>query len=174
MELDQKKLGEIIEKLGEELLDKDEEQARLASLSLDYINDERTIPYFVKAMESGDNNLMHLSLRSLGKYNNDSAIEGIKKGMKCNDKSVRGAGNTITAISMAENVRLAAAGALRESKHPQAISLLLSMREDRYWPVRICGRRPLKQRGAVIETVQKTVVKIVTSALGAAFHFFRS
>ena len=76
-------------------------------------------------------------MRSLGKYSTDSAIEGIKKGMKTSPEEMRRAGNRRAAIAMAEQVRSAAAMALKESKHPDAVSLLLSMRKDSYWAIRL-------------------------------------
>ena len=62
-------------------------------------------------------------------------------------EEMRGAGNRSTAISMADNVRVAAAHALAESKHPEAIPLLLSMRKDNYWPVRLTVVQALSQLG---------------------------
>ena len=131
------KMGDIIEKLGAEMLGEDEEKAERASRSLDYINDERTVPYFVKAIDSDTNSLVLSSLRSLSKYSTDLAIEGIKKVMKASPKEMRRASNRQSAISMAESVRLSAAIALKDSKHPDAFSLLLSMRKDSYWGVRL-------------------------------------
>jgi hypothetical protein len=133
----QEKMGEIIEKLGAEMLGEDEEKARMAALSLDYINDERAVPYFVKAIDSDANSLVCSSLRSLSKFSVDSAIEGIKKEMNARPEEMRRAGNRQSAISMAENVRLSSAIALKDSKHPDAFSLLLSMRKDSYWGVRL-------------------------------------
>jgi len=68
VESNREKMGEIIEKFGVEMLDEDDEKARLAWLSLDYLNDERAIPHFVKAISLGNENLAHLFVRSLGKY----------------------------------------------------------------------------------------------------------
>jgi HEAT repeats len=147
VESNHEKMGEIIEKLGAEMLAEDEEKARLAALSLNYINDERAVPYFVKAIDSGANSLVCSSLRSLSKYSADSAIEGIKKGMKASPKEMRRAGNSQSAISMAESVRLSAAIALKDSKHPDAIPLLLSMRKDSYWGVRLTVVHALCESG---------------------------
>jgi HEAT repeat protein len=130
-------MGEIIEKLGAEMLGEDKEKARLASQCLDYINDERAVPYLVKAVDPSDYSLMLSSLRALGKYKTDSAIEGIKRGMRVCPEEIREAGNRSTAISSAESIRSAAANALAESKHPEAIPLLLSMRKDSCWSVRL-------------------------------------
>src|SRR5262249_45527357 len=57
--------------------------------------------------------------------------------MRVSHKEIRDAGDRSTAISSAESIRSAAADALAESKHPKAILLLLSMRKDSYWPVRL-------------------------------------
>jgi hypothetical protein len=137
VESNHEKMGEIIEKLGAEMLGDDKEKARLALQSLDYINDDRAVPYLVKAINPGDYILTLSSLRALSKYNTDSAIEGIKKGMRVSHEEVREAGDMSTAVSMAETIRLAAANALAESKHPEAIPLLLSMRKDSYAPIRL-------------------------------------
>jgi hypothetical protein len=137
VESNHEKMGEIIEKLSVEMLGEDKEKARLASQSLDYINDDRAVPYLVKAVDPGDYSLTLSALRSLSKYNTDSAIEGIKKGMRVGPEEIREAGDMSTAISMARTVRSAAANALAESKHPEAIPLLLSMRKDSYAPIRL-------------------------------------
>jgi hypothetical protein len=137
VESNHEKMGEIIKKLGAELLGVDKEKASLASQSIDYINDERVVPYLVKAVEPGDYSMTLSSLGSLSKYNTDSAIEGIKKGIRVSPEEIREAGNMPTAISMAGTIRSVAANALAKSKHPEAIPLLLSMREDSYWPVRL-------------------------------------
>jgi hypothetical protein len=147
VEPNHEKMGEIIEKLSVEMFGEDKEKAGLASQSLDYINDERAVPYLVKGVDPGDYSLTLSSLNSLSKYNTDSAIEGIKRGMSVSHKEMRGAGNRSIAISMADNVRVAAAHALAESKHPEAIPLLLSMRKDNYWPVRLTVVQALSQLG---------------------------
>lgn len=131
------KMGEIIDRVGVEILDEDYEKARRAWQSLDYFNDERAVPHLVKAIIFGDADLAQTVLRSLGKYSNDKAIEGIKMGMKTSPVEMRRAGNWNIAVSMAASVRLAAAMALTESKHPDSIPLLLSMREDSSWAVRL-------------------------------------
>jgi HEAT repeat protein len=143
----QEKMGEIIEKLGAEMLGEDKEMALLASQSLDYINDERTVTYLVKAVDPGDYSLTLSSLRSLGKYNTDSAIEGIKRGMSVSHTEMREAGDRSAAISLAESVRSAAADALAKSKHPEAIPLLISMRKDDYWAVRLTVVQALGELG---------------------------
>jgi len=137
VESNHEKMGEIIGKLGAEMLGEDKEKARLASESLDYINDERVVPYLVKAVDPGDYSLTRSSLRSLSKYNTNSAIEGIKKGMRVSHEEMREAGNESAAISLAEEIRSLAADVLAESKHPEAIPLLLSMRKDSYGPIRL-------------------------------------
>ena len=93
VESDHEKMGEIIEKIGVEMLDEDYERARLASLSLDYVNDERAIPHFVKAIILGNERLAQSFLSSLDKYSADSVIEGIKKGMKISPEEMRRAGS---------------------------------------------------------------------------------
>ncbi len=137
VESNHEKMGEIIEKLGVEMLGEDNEKARRASQSLDYIDDERAVPYLVKGIDPGDYSLTLLSLSSLSKYISDSAIEGIKRGMSVSHEEIRQAGDRSTAISLAEKVRFAAAHALAKSRHPEAIPLLMSMRKDNYWPVRL-------------------------------------
>ena len=57
--------------------------------------------------------------------------------MRVNPEEIRDAGNRSTAISFAETIRSAAANALAESKHPEAIPLLLSMRNDSYASIRL-------------------------------------
>jgi HEAT repeat protein len=98
-------------------------------------------------VDQGDYNLKISSLYSLSKYNTDSAIQGIKKGMGVSHEEMREAGNRSAAISSAGSVRLAAAHALAKSKHPDAIPLLMSMRKDNYWPVRLTVVQALSRLG---------------------------
>jgi HEAT repeat protein len=88
-------------------------------------------------VDPGDYNLTISSLYSLSKYNTDSAIQGIKKGMGVSHEEMREVGNRSTAISSAGSVRLAAAHA----------PLLMSMRKDNYWPVRLTVVQALSRLG---------------------------
>ena len=134
---DKKKLGEIISDLGEAMLGADEDKAELAASTLSYIQDERVIPCFVKALETRSYEQKFTALRALAKFNNDAAFQALKVGMKTRGKDIVNTTTKELANSLAENVRHAAAAALSKSLHPDAIPFLLAQRKDTSEGVRI-------------------------------------
>lgn len=131
--LDQEKMGEVIAGLGDELLRRTESDGYILS----YIQDERIIPYFVKSLEGKNHSRKSRALRTLGRFNNESAFEAIKKGMDTTGEDIGNASTKEVADQLADSIRHTAANALAGSPHPGAIPFLLSRRNDTYRGVRI-------------------------------------
>lgn len=90
---------------------------------LDYIQDERAIPYFLKALEPDSHGLKSSALRALSKFNNESAFMALRNGLETEGED--------------NNIYLAAAWGLIRSPHPEAMPYLLSKRRHLYEGVRM-------------------------------------
>ncbi len=142
--LDEAKMGNIIDRFGSamfgtyiskceieglddamvrEYISKFVNKPTEAFRALDYIQDERAIPYFLKALEPNSLGLGSSALRALSKFNNESAFMALR-----NVLETEGADN---------NIYRSAAGALAMSPHPEAIPYLLSKRRHPYEWVRM-------------------------------------
>ena len=133
--LDQAKLGEIIMSLGNAMLGKEYEQAELAARTLTYIEDERTIPYFVKAFATNNYTQKFTALNALARFHSDVAFQCLQQGVITSAEEITT--TKAVAAQLAENIRITAAQALARSPHPEAIPLLLSRRNDACEGVRI-------------------------------------
>lgn len=142
--LDEVKMGNIIDRLGSamfrtfvkeseieglddamvgEYVRKFVNRSKEAFHALDYIQDERAIPYFLKALEPNSHGLKSSALRALSKFNNESAFMALRKELEREGED--------------NNIYLAAAGALARSPHPSAIPYLLSKRQHPFEGVRM-------------------------------------
>lgn len=134
---DKKKMGEVIVALGNAMLGDDFDSSEKAARALAYVNDEGAIEYLVKVIDIRRYGLKFTAIGALSKFNNNLALQGLKKAMTTRAGDI---GNTTTdavASTLADNIRHTAACALAKSKHPEAISLLLSMWKDKNYGVRI-------------------------------------
>jgi hypothetical protein len=128
---DEERMGEVIRSLGEVMLDITNPAARDSAQALAHIGDRRAIKYFARALEQfgeaefADFTEKYLissrAVSALAQFDDDSAIEALEAVM----------------WSPSNDTRLDVASALVSSKHPKAIGLLLKMRNDSYWFVRL-------------------------------------
>lgn len=142
--LDESKMGNIIDRLGSAMFRTFVKESEIEGLddamvgeyvrkfvnrsteafhALDYIQDERAIPYFLKALEPNSHGLKFSALRGLSKFNNESAFMALRKGLETEGED--------------NNIYLAAAWGLIRSPHPEAIPYLLSKRRHPYEGVRM-------------------------------------
>lgn len=135
--LDKKKMGEVIATLGNAMLGDDFDSSEKAARALAYVNDEGAIEYLVKAIDARRYGLKFTAIGALSKFNNDLALQGLKKAMTTKAGDIASATTHTVASTLADNIRHTAACALAKSKHPEAISLLLSMWKDKAYGVRI-------------------------------------
>jgi hypothetical protein len=126
---DKERLGEVINGLGNIMLDIDDPESGDAALALVYIDDHRVIKYFAQALEkfsrAPDGTDEYFRSRqaaaALSQFNDDLALAALEAAMK----------------SPVEDTRLDVASALERSEHPRSLELLLKMRDDDYWFVRL-------------------------------------
>ena len=121
--LDEAKMGNIIDRLGSAMFSKYIYESEEATDALDYIQDERVIPYFVRASETNRYGLKFNSIHALSKFDSESAFMALRNGLETEEEDI--------------NIYLAAAGALARSPHPSAIPYLLSKRWHPYEGVRM-------------------------------------
>ena len=135
---DRKRLGELIEALGDRMLDRNSDASDEATRSLAWIDDERVIPFFNKAVATDNYSLRFAALDALAKFRSDDALRGIKTGLATQASDMRAHATTdALAGQLADNIRHSAAVALSRSPNPEASKLLLSLWQDPYYAVRI-------------------------------------
>jgi 3-methyladenine DNA glycosylase AlkD len=127
---DRRKLGEMIDKLGQLMLDTRNPEFADAAHLLAFIEDPRVIKYHLQILEKYvpnefglffTTNLSYLSVWALKKYDDDTVLEALKKLMNSPD----------------DFMRSEVAKSLRDSPHPKALDLLLKMRNDKSSFVRL-------------------------------------
>lgn len=134
---DEQRMGELIKQLGEQMFSKNASDSEEACRSLAWIEDERVIPFFNQAMDTRSYDLKITALRALAKFKNDEALVGLRKGMGTRSCDLGTMPADHPSDQPACNIRAAAAHALARSPHPDARSLLLSMRDDPCFGVRL-------------------------------------
>jgi HEAT repeats len=143
------KIGELIGSLGSIMLDISDPRAVESARVLASIHDERVISYFAEALrkfrDSDDDfghlnhaNICYNSIAALAKYDDDRAIDALQAAMK----------------SPNESIRLAVAEAFADSPHRSGLKLLLRMKSDSYWFVRL----RVAQRLETVNTQESRVV----------------
>lgn len=134
---DSERMGELIEDLGSAMLSERYDKAEAAAYTLSYIQDQRVIPYFVKALETNSYELKFKALGALSKFNDEAAFQALKKGMETRGGEIGNATTKEVANQLAGNIRGAAATALAKSLHSGAVPFLLSKRHDTSEGVRL-------------------------------------
>lgn len=148
---DPAKVGPRIEQLGRKMMDRPGSGAsEAAARALSLFDDVRVIPWYLKAMDTDSYGLKFAAIGRLCRFRGDEALKGLKKGMA----------QTNT------NLRLAAAQGLARSPHPNARKLLLSMRNDPYYGVRITilhtfGRKDTAESRKLLEEMTRDSNKLV-------------
>lgn len=129
---DDNKMGAVINSLGSVMLDSSNPLSEDSAKALASIQDKRVISYFAEAVRnwsncevedpfSRENGLRYRAIATLGKYDDDRALQALQAAMD----------------SSCEDTRLDVATAFGYSPHKGAIKLLLKMQDDRYWFVRL-------------------------------------
>lgn len=132
---DEKKMGEVIAALGQSMLNPD--KAYGAAVTLAYIQDERVIPYFLRALGTRSYEQKVIALGALSKFKSDAAFEGLKLGIATRGEDMENTATPEVAASWADNIRNAAAVALSESPNPKARTFLIEQRHDSSFAVRL-------------------------------------
>ena len=112
---DQAKLGEVIDALGKTI------DGSSVSI-LGFIDDPRTIKHLAPILEKYDDPFfVRPAARAISKYDTEEAWKALEKAASNPD----------------DEVRYAVADALDSSKYSKALKLLLTMKNDSYWLVRL-------------------------------------
>ena len=127
---DSRKLGEIITSLGKQMLDGLPRERGPAATELALISDERVVPFFARAVETGDYDTKFAALIELGKYRSAEAFHALQAGMKIRGRNVPNSSTPELAEKVADNLRNGAAISLSKSPWPDALPYLLVQRND--------------------------------------------
>ncbi len=149
--MDPNTAAKLIEQYGPQLLEHPGGNASMEALGkLSLIDDERVIPWYVKAVQTGDYEMKFNALDQLARYPGDAALEGLKIGMTTRGIDI---GNSSTAEV---NIRVQAAHALARSSNPDAKRLLATMLDDPNARVRLTAMQRLTTKpGADSDAILK-------------------
>lgn len=140
---DEVQMGTLIEALGQAMLTQGRD-SRDARESLGWIDDERVIPWFSKALATRSYEMKFAALKAFSKFNNDRAFAGLKRGMENRGKDLpSNSTNPDLAEGLAENIRVAAQWGFIRSPHPGARKVLLSLVDHPDTAVRLSVIRTL-------------------------------
>ncbi len=135
--MDAKAALQAIEKWGPKLLSKNGNESAEASRELSLIDDERVIPWYVKAVATDSYELKFMALDRLSRFKGDEALAGLKIGMATKGSDIGNCTTAQVADECADGIRHSAALALARSPHPDAKRLLLTMADDSSRSVRL-------------------------------------
>ena len=117
-----------------------------AEHKLSLVNDPRVVAWYVKAVGSGNPQVVREALDQLPRFDSDEALAGIERGLAARPEQFDDPREEVRA-QMADDVRGEAARALSRSRHPRAQRRLLGLWNDREADVRravLFDIRPLK------------------------------
>ena len=115
-------LGKLVEELGASALACDSQASVIAATRLVALKDARAVKHLIGAMQRCKNaSIRYQALGALAKYETDEAFGGLR----------------LAASDADEDFRTVAAQLVSQSKHPKARPLLLSLRTDPYYGVRL-------------------------------------
>lgn len=121
------RVGRLIEELGAKTMEcgwrpLEQSQAVASAMRLADLDDERIVPYFVRALgKCKEGSIRSAALRVFEKFQTDAAFEGLRAASADADEDLR----TLAALE------------LSKSKHPKARRHLLSLRRDPFYGVRL-------------------------------------
>ena len=146
---DLEKMGNLIAALGKTLLTGAGDAAAEATRRLTCINDERVIPYFVRAFDERKGELRFAGVQSgaLDRYNNQAAFETLQKAMDIHGSDINDVSSKQFAQERAANIRQTATMALLRSPYPEAFPFLLTRRNDPAPAVRLTILHALGKQG---------------------------
>ena len=130
-------VGPLIEKLGAQMLSKNDRESEAAERELSLIDDPRVVPWYVKAVESDDYSLKFAGLDRLARLEGDEALAGLKIGAATTGEHFGSDTKESLAKDLAENIRHKAVNGLARSSHSQAREVLFTMLDDGSSSVRL-------------------------------------
>ena len=125
------RVGELVEELGAKMLACDPSFSGAATRHLAALEDERAVKPLAEAVaKCKTQSVRYPALLGLGRFSTDAAFGALRAAASDAD----------------EDFRALAAQAIAGNKHPKAWALLLSMRNDSYFGVRLLVLHALEQR----------------------------
>lgn len=125
------RVGGLVEELGARMLACDESVSGAATRRLAALEDVRAVKPLAEAVAKCKKpSVRHPALLGLGKFSTDAAFEALRASASDSD----------------EDIRSVVAQAIVANKHPKALALLLSMRRDSYYGVRLMVLNALEKK----------------------------
>lgn len=118
----EERTGKLVEELGARMLECHTSSSVEAATRLASLKDERALKYMTQALAKCKNpSVRYTALRAFGELDTDAAFEGLRA----------------AAADPNEDFRTTAATMIAKSKHKEARALLVSLRKDPYYGVRL-------------------------------------
>jgi len=127
--VDPKQFAAKIDLLGAKMLDGKDEEAMPAAQQLSAYQDDRVVPFLIRAMDGKEGWLQWNAIQSLGRHPVDSAVEALGRKLNLTGADL-GYGKPEDAERIAASIREDAARALLVNNHPKAAALLTARRND--------------------------------------------
>ena len=126
---DSERMGKIIDRLAAEMLTPGIDASWPSKLLLS-IDDERVVPYFVKALETRRYDQKFDATRALAKYPIDEAVTALEKALGTTGHDIDNCRTVGIAETCARNVRIGAFQALKMNQHPRAREVVSARRQE--------------------------------------------
>lgn len=137
--VDEKKMGELIEKLAKAMLDRTSDACEPAMKMLLAVRDPRVIPHFIELGKRTHPSHRYAACEGLSHFKTDEAFAALKTLYATTGADLRESATTQElANSSADGVRHAAIGAILDCGHPKALAFgWKAALEDGYYGVRL-------------------------------------
>lgn len=127
--VDPKLFAAKIDLLGAKMLEGKDEEAMPAAQQLAAYQDDRVVPFLIRAAEGKEGWLQWNAIQALGRHPVESAVEALGKKLNLSGTDL-GYGKPEDAERIAATIREDAAHALLVNRHPKAAELLAARRND--------------------------------------------
>ncbi|MGC4016931.1 MAG: HEAT repeat domain-containing protein [Luteolibacter sp.] len=134
--VDPKQFAARIDSLGAKMLQGKDEEAMPAAQQLAAYQDDRVVPFLIRAVEGKEGWLQWNAIQALGRHPTDAAVEALGHKLNLSGQDMA-YGKPEDAEKVAATIREDAARALLMNPHPKAIELLASHRSDTSPTVRL-------------------------------------
>ena len=163
------RMGEVIEKLGAELLAAKEPSSTSASKALASLHDERVLPIWLKCQEQKTYDTKFHAFVALENYPAAESVEALKRGVGLKGDDLPNCCTTAKgAEDLAKNLRVAAVHALARNTNPEARRFLLARLhtgddELRLTVVHMLGREKTDESSKLLNEMTTDPAKLVSS-----------
>jgi hypothetical protein len=163
------RIGEVIDKLGTEVLAAKDPAASSARKALASLHDDRVLIIWLKSQEQTTSDAKFHAYTALAEYPAAEAVAALKRGVDLKGDDLPNCCTTAkVAEDLAKNVRVAAAHALAKNTNPEARKFLLARRhmgddELRLTVVHMLGREKTDESSKILSEMAADPAEIVSA-----------